>query len=285
MIEPLASPFQDTFQDFGHSITASCLMCSPYVTLPPVTALVKSLQERGLRETVRVHLLTDISLVNLVQGATDIAALLYLQENVTNVRVSYLPRVHAKVYVADERIAIVGSANWTTGGAVRNYEYGLRVDEPPLVRRIHDDISGYAALGGEATPQALRLLQEQIVPLRGLARESRKALRDAVSALKEPEQAAEDSLVRIRVEGRTANAIFSDTILYLLRKGPMTTAQLNEHIEQIHPDLCDSTIDRVISGVHYGKKWKHGARGAQVTLWRRGVIVKDKGSRLWRLTT
>lgn len=285
MIEPLASPFQNAFDGFGQAVSTSCLLCSPYVTQPPVHTLVKSLQERGLQETVRVHLLTDISLINLVQGSTDVDALLYLHDHVANVRISYLPRVHAKVYVADERLAIVGSANWTMGGAIRNYEYGLRVDEPDLVRRIHEDISRYASLGGEATPQALRSLQEQVNPLQDAARESRAALRRAVNAaLRERERAAEDSLIRIRVEGRTSNAVFSDTILYLLGRGPMTTAQLNDHIQQIHPDLCDDAVDRVIDGVHYGKKWKHGVRGAQVTLARRGIIGYDKAERLWRST-
>lgn len=285
MVEPLASPFQNTFDDIGRSVTRSCLLCSPYVALPPVRALVDSLRGRGLQDTAQVHLLTDISLPNLVQGSSDIAALLYLQESIAHARISFLPRVHAKVYIADQRMAIVGSANWTTGGAVRNYEYGIRVDEPALVRRIHEDIRRYASLGGEATPQALRDLQEQIAPLRDAARESKVAFRRAISdALQEQERAAEDSLIRIRVEGRTVNAVFSDTILYLLGRGPtMSTTQLNEHIQQIHPDLCDDNVDRVIDGVHYGKKWKHGVRGAQVTLERRGLINYDRASRLWSL--
>jgi hypothetical protein len=285
MVEPISSPFQDAFDAFSQSVSTSCLLCSPYVTQPPVRALVQSLQERGLQDTAHIHLLTDISLPNLVQGSTDIEALLYLRENVTNTRISYLPRIHAKVYIADERVAVVGSANWTTGGAVRNYEYGLRVDDPALVKRIHADISGYALLGGEATTQALRILRDQVAPLREVARESRAALnRTLMAALHEQQQEAENNLIRIRVEGRSVNAVFSDTILYLLKRGPMTTTQLNDHIRQIHPDLCDDAVDRVIDGVHYGKKWKHGVRGAQVTLARGHLIGYSKADRLWRLT-
>jgi len=94
----------------------------------------------------------------------------------------------------------------------------------------------------------------------------------------------EDNLIRIRVEGRSVNAIFSRTLLYLLSSSPMTTIQLNMLVQQINPDLCDDTLDRVIDGVHYGKKWKHQVRGAQVSLARQGRIAYDKATRLWQIT-
>ena len=283
MIEPLSSPFRDTFSALGESITASCLICSPYISQGPVRTLVSALTERGRRDA-SVHILTDISLPNIVGGASDLTALLYLQEHLPNVRVSYLPRVHAKVYVVDREYAVIGSANWTEGGAARNYEYAVRVKEPSVVERIHADISDYAALGGTATAQALRALAEQTGPLRELASQNRRALRTAIAALDaQREREAQEKLIRIRVAGRSLNAIFCDTIRYLLRQAPLTTADLNARIQQTHPDLCDDTEDRVIDGVHYGKKWKHAVRGAQVTLRRGGEIVYDPPSRLYCL--
>lgn len=285
MIDPLVSPFTDAFSDFRQSVNTSCFLCSPYITQSPIRALVQSLQERQLVDTVQVRVLTDLSLLNLVQGSTDPGALLYLYDHLPNVQVSYLPRVHAKVYIADNALAIVGSANFTDGGTFRNYEYGLRVDDTLLVRRIQDDLQSYASLGGEATPLRLRELQEQVLPLKETAREARKMLRQAMP-LKEKQQQtqAEDTLIRIRVQGRSLNAIFSDTILFLLARGPMPTQELNTHIQSLHPDLCDDTIDRVIDSVHYGKRWKHGVRGAQVTLARQGLAAYNKQTRLWRLT-
>jgi hypothetical protein len=84
-------------------------------------------------------------------------------------------------------------------------------------------------------------------------------------------------------EGKTINAIFSDTILYLLKKkGPLTTAELHPLIQSIHPDICDDSIDRVINGQHFGKKWKHQVRSAQQFLKRQGLIYRDKNNK-WRL--
>jgi hypothetical protein len=283
MIDPLASPFSDAFADFRQSVTASCFVCSPFITQAPVRALVKSFQERQIEDAVQVRVLTDISYMNLIQGSTDVEALLYLHDHLPNVQVSYLPRVHAKVFIADDALAIVGSANFTDGGTFRNYEYGLRVRETPLVQQIREDVTRYASLGGEATPGRLRELGQQIIPLREAAREAQRSLRQILpEPITRQQQAAEDNLIRIRVEGRTANAIFSDTLLYLLSRSPKTTAELNALIQQIHPDLCDDSTDRVIDGVHYGKKWKHQVRGAQVSLARQGHITRDKATGLWQ---
>mgnify|MGYP001617338381 CR=1 FL=1 len=71
--------------------------------------------------------------------------------------------------------------------------------------------------------------------------------------------------------------------LYLLQKhGPLTTTQLHPLIQNLHPDLCDDGIDRVIDGVHFGKRWKHMVRNAQQYLKRSGQIRFD--GRCWSLS-
>ncbi|MEK7270344.1 MAG: hypothetical protein AAB215_05290 [Planctomycetota bacterium] len=48
-------------------------------------------------------------------------------------------------------------------------------------------------------------------------------------------------------------------------------------IQNIHPDICDDSIDRVIDGQHFGKKWKHFVRSAQQHLKQRGEIRLQNG--------
>jgi len=43
-------------------------------------------------------------------------------------------------------------------------------------------------------------------------------------------------------------------------------------IEAIHPDLCDNSVDRVIDGKRFGKKWKHAVRTAQQQLKKQGLV-------------
>jgi hypothetical protein len=85
-----------------------------------------------------------------------------------------------------------------------------------------------------------------------------------------------------RLTEGAVHTIFAKTILYLLKLyGSLSTKQLHIMIESMHPDLCDNTIDRVIDGKRFGKKWKHAIRTAQQHLKEKGLIkLNDK---LWIL--
>lgn len=89
-------------------------------------------------------------------------------------------------------------------------------------------------------------------------------------------------ILRNRIQGRTINSIFAKTIKYLLEtKGPLSTRELNPFIQSLYPDICDDTIDRVIDGQHFGKKWKHFVRSAQQYLKKKGTIYLKEGK--WHL--
>lgn len=282
MLKLLSSPFKPTFDEFLGSLSTTCFICSPYITSGPMHTLVQTVVEKGIQNSLAVNILTDISTPNIVQGVTDVDALLYLTEHLRHVEITYLPRIHAKVYISGETLAIVGSANFTDGGASRNMEYGISVMEPTIVQQIQQDMTQYAKLGGRVTSLRLIELRERIASLRQAVHEEQRSIRQKLRLLSaELERKTQDDLIRIRVEGRSANAIFSETILYLLSKRALTTVALNEAIQEIHPDLCDDTTDRVIDGKHYGKLWKHQVRGAQVTLRRQGRVEYDADRRVW----
>ena len=141
MLDLIRSPFKPAFEEFANSITSDCLICSPYITLGPIKMLVKTIIEKISKKDIQVEILTDISLRTLVQGATEIPALLYLFENHSNVSITYLPRIHAKVYIANKSSAIVTSANFTAGGETRNLEYGVKINDIAIVQGIQKDIT------------------------------------------------------------------------------------------------------------------------------------------------
>jgi len=93
--------------------------------------------------------------------------------------------------------------------------------------------------------------------------------------------AARIRILRHRAKGKSTHAILADTILFLLSKGPLRTVELHPMIQHLHPDICDDSVDRVLDGVHFGKKWKHHVRTAQQFLKREGRIRYD-GQR-WHL--
>lgn len=282
--ETVSAHWQDTFERLVGSIKEYGLFVSPYITSRPIERVVQILQNRSLASNVRLDVLTDLSVNNVLRGSTDPAALVFLMDAVPHTRVTYLPRLHAKVYVADESEAIITSGNLTESGLSLNYEYGVRITDTAFVRHIREDILAYGGLSNVVPRPEIEQLAQTASDLKELSarieREARKTLREE---FRRRTSEAETELMEIRASGKTTNGIFADTIVYLLRKyGPMSTVELHPLIQQFHPDLCDDSIDRVIKGVHFGKKWKHYVRNAQQYLKQRGVIGFD--GTVWYLT-
>jgi phosphatidylserine/phosphatidylglycerophosphate/cardiolipin synthase-like enzyme len=227
---------------------------------------------------------TDLSRDNMLSGGIDVAALADLVAATPRSMVRFLPSLHAKVYIADESCAIVTSGNLTDSGLNRNFEYGVLCRAAATVRTIREDIIRYAALGSPIDGGQLRLFAQVAAEVRQI----RQALERQVRARTRREfenrlREMDDEILGVRTAGRTAHAIFADTILHLLRRGPARTTELHEMVRRIHTDLCDDSVDRVIRGQHFGKKWKHAVRTAQVFLRRRGDIELRDG--FWRLVT
>lgn len=282
MLDLIRSPFKLAFEEFANSITSDCLICSPYITFGPIKMLVKTIIEKKLEKDIRVDILTDISLQTLVQGATEISALLYLFENHRNVSITYLPRIHAKVYISNKSSALVTSANFTDGGETRNFEYGVKINDSTIVHDIQKDIIEYKKLGANVTATQLEEIQAQVECVKKTIRVEQKAISRKIRLeSRKQKRDVEDNLIRVRVKHKSINSIFSETILYLLSHKPMTTEELHLLIRDIHPDLCDDALDRVIDGRHFGKLWKHQARNSQVYLKRAGIIYYDRDARLW----
>jgi hypothetical protein len=283
-MELLTSPFAGSFASFIDGLEGECLICSPYITAGPVNRLLAGLERKGIVQRFRISVVTDISIRNLVRTSTDIEALLLIADTIPAARITYVPGIHAKVYIADGRTAVVTSANFTEGGSYANLEYGTRICDPMLVGQIQTDIDQYAKLGCRVSRGQLASIRDRIGPLKEAARTAEHTIettirREHATLLRD----VEDDLIRVRVTGRTPNAIFEDTILYLLRDTDLSTPELHTQIQRLHPDLCDDSQDRVIDGQHFGKLWKHRVRTAQQHLKAKGLIAQLSASRRWSL--
>jgi hypothetical protein len=271
LLDLLPSPWDRQFDQLVVGCASSLILCSPFIGRGPCDLVVDRLRTRP---PVAVHFLTDLSADNLVTGVTDPAALLTVVEGLPRVGVRYLPRLHAKVYVRDMAEAIVTSGNLTDAGLRRNFEYGLRVTDARLVTRIREDALGLAELGAEVSLGQLRAMADAAADLKDRYRAAQASRRAELKRELDARlgQVAE-ALLQLRANSRSLDAIFSETIRFALRNGPLTTAEIHREVRRIHPDLCDDTIDRVINGQHFGKKWKHAVRRAQYHLKTKGRIA------------
>jgi hypothetical protein len=220
----------------------------------------------------------------VLSGASDLEAIVDLGKNIPGFTLTHLPSLHAKVYVADGSMAVITSGNLTEPGISGNIEYGIALTDRNMVQEIRKDFEEYALLGARIPLSEIDSLADELQELKGLFQKAQRSIRArARRAFQEKLRAANMRLLRHRAKGKTSHSIFSETILFLLARGPMLTSDLHPLIQRIHPDICDDSIDRVIDGVHFGKKWKHLVRNAQQSLKRLGRIRFD-GER-WHLVS
>ena len=279
----LTGVWQTTFESLLSSASESVTICAPYIT-EHGARIVRSALDRENAPELHALLLTDMSPLAICAGATKPAAIADMRVTFSKSRAVHLPRLHAKVYVADRARAIVTSGNLTRGGLLCNRECGLLVDDPAKAAQIDDEIAAYAALGAEIDEVTLDTMCGLAVDARDAYRaQTESASRDATRRLEAVLQSATETMMRARLAGGSVSSVFAVTIEFLLRRhGALSTVAMEPMIQEIHPDLCDDEVDRVIDGKHYGMKWKHDVRNAQQHLKRRGVIALIDGS--WTLT-
>ena len=278
----LKSPWTETFHQLVSGVEENLMLVSPYIKRSKADDILLELRHRGVQNQVQVSVLTDLRPESTLSGAMDLEALAELGNNLPKFDLTHLPSLHAKVYVADRKVAIVTSGNLTDSGVSGNIEYGVVFTDGTLVGEIREDFEKYSLLGAKVSSREVGALLEEMRELKDLYKKAEQTIRaQARQAFKRKLVATHVQLLRHRARGKTTNAIFSETILFLLSKGPLRTIELHPLIQRLHPDICDDSIDRIIDGMSFGKKWKHHVRNAQQFLKREGRIRYD-GQR-WHL--
>ncbi|MHB8486312.1 MAG: phospholipase D-like domain-containing protein [Candidatus Acidiferrales bacterium] len=276
------SPWQDRFLQLVSTAQRELLLVSPFIKSRPTEQIVSSLQRRGLDRDVRITVLTNLRPESALNGSMDLEALVNLSKEIPRVELTHMPSLHAKVYVADERIAIVTSANLTQPGVSGNLEYGIAFTDVRTVRQVRADFENYSLLGAKVSSSDVEALLNETKELKILFRQAEYSIKkEARRAFQRKLQTAHNQLLHHRAKGKTTQAMLSDAILFLLARAPLSTTELQPLVQQLQPDLCDDSIDRVIDGVHFGRRWKHHVRSAQQALKHRGAISYDGGR--WRL--
>lgn len=276
----IASPWAGDFDAFACSIREKALLVAPYIARGPLERVSELLR---LDSPPQINILTNLAVDSMLHGSIDPNAIASFCHRHPLTTVRHLPGLHAKAYVADDHLAIITSGNLTSSSLNRNYEYGIRITDTDAVKKIAQDLQAYGSLGLEVTLSELEQVSAIAETLRARYDDTVKTARAAVrTEFEQQREAVRETLRSIRARpGESTNSIFSRTILYLLRDNALTTPEIHSLVADIHPDLCDDSIDRVINGVSFGRRWKHMIRNAQLNLRRRGLIQRNGG--LWSL--
>ncbi|MCH9704681.1 MAG: hypothetical protein K0U15_00960 [Proteobacteria bacterium] len=262
--------WRNSFERFLGGVSEELIVVTPYMRLDEANFTADC-----LRKDVRVRVLTDINDTALTSGALQAEAVMRLATISSHSSAKNLPRLHAKIYVADEKRAIISSANLTKGGLDNNFEYGVEIATNAVVANIRADISEYEKIGATVTIEQLQKIACAAETVHSKKTSSKKS---------KEEQILLQECLRLRVGERAPTAIFADALRYiLLRSGGvgLTHKQIIYSVEEIYPDLCTEG-NRIINDVRYGKLWKHHLRNAQQSLKKRGEIEYSAEKR-WRL--
>lgn len=111
-------------EEVVQSATRQLLVCSPYFTLAGLDRVLDGFHGERLDFWTR---LSPSDWVNGVSEPDDLLAMLELLAERSAVELRIGQRLHAKAYVADDGLVLLGSANLTTGGFASNVELMVRV--------------------------------------------------------------------------------------------------------------------------------------------------------------
>ena len=266
-VQLVKSPWLDDLRGLAGSADSRVTVVTPFVTAKGWSEFIGSLTSP---HDIEVSVYTSLDAEAVAGGYLDLSVLAASCRTLPKINFRHIPRLHAKVYIADSSRAIVTSGNLTMSSLSRNNEYGVQISDQAFVATIERDVDEYAALGATISCESL----QEIEILGSRLKETRS------DPIEDEQKAAAIRDFDFRVRGlrgeqhRSTNAILLRTILYLLAKKPMRTQDMHPLIEGIHPDICNDDTDRVINGISFGRLWKHSVRNAQVTLQRQGKIVR-----------
>jgi phosphatidylserine/phosphatidylglycerophosphate/cardiolipin synthase-like enzyme len=125
----LKSPWEKDFVRLLGSTKRHVRLASPFIKTD-----VASLIAQNVRAEARIDFLSSFKLANFHRGSSDLEALSLLLHQDASIRNYH--RLHAKIFVFDDKRAVVTSANLTPGGLFNNYEYGILIEDEKLSVKI-----------------------------------------------------------------------------------------------------------------------------------------------------
>jgi hypothetical protein len=279
MIQLLGRGWRGELAGIASAARRSFIIAAPFIKYDEAAWLCNL-----LHEGVDVLTLANIDAEAVSTAALDLVALRCLKEVSYSSRLIALSTLHAKVFVADEKAAIVTSGNLTRSALDSNLEYGVLLDEPKLVQQVCGDMLSFARLGSPVDLETIDELAKLEVELRQARSDViKEATQAARQRFDEVMRQARPAMVSAQVGDRTAHAVFGDAIQFVLAKGPQTTKTIQQEVQHLMPELCDDSEILMIKGERYGRVWKRRFRHAQLHLKRRRVVSYNSSTREWAL--
>lgn len=191
------------FEELVVSASDTLTICTPYYSDEGLGRLFDHLP-LGLR---RLRVWTRLSPSDWVAGVADPEALLALltvaREAEIEVELGIQQRLHAKIYIADDQVALIGSANLSGGGFGTNLEMAVRLEGDSAREALR---VANAAIGATARLVTVDELSAWVEGAREVVMKTRAQAPDTAEALRGIQQAMDRMLGfgRAPVQGAAA---------------------------------------------------------------------------------
>jgi len=130
MIELISEQTQEQIMQYFKSSKESILIVSPFLSTTTVNMLCEILK---MNPEIECSVITRCYMKDFLDRANSIDAIQRLLDN--NVTVLAVQGLHTKLYIIDDEIVLVGSANFTVGGMKNNIELSILTDYEPIVEK------------------------------------------------------------------------------------------------------------------------------------------------------
>lgn len=131
-MEILKNPWKDKLMNLIEDSEESIRITSPFIKEDICKEILNH-----VRHDVCFELITDLP--NAYTGALDLSGLELIIGKKGLVKSD--PKLHSKIYIFDSKKAVITSGNLTNGGLLKNYEYGVLLDEFEIVSKIRNDFT------------------------------------------------------------------------------------------------------------------------------------------------
>lgn len=275
-IELYGRAWRGEFHSFLKETKSELTVVCPYIREAEANFVTGELSGK-----IRIVTLTSLNVDGIINGALEIGGIERLAGFSPASKAVNLPRLHAKVFVSDSSRAIITSANLTSSGIDKNYEYGVSVKGIKPVSKICRDIENYGRIGTEV--KEFRRIKDLADSAKNAYKKAERKTARETRELKKAINELRDEFLSIQIGERSETGLFSDALLYILGCGAANTKKIQDSVREMYPELCEDKRNRIIKNRSFGKLWKHHLRNAQQGLKKNGKIKYDKKSRLWSL--
>lgn len=157
MLQLLKNPIEPLFMSLLSESSKKITLCAPFIKKDIIKRILSEKKEK-----TDIVVITSSNIASFVRKASDIEAIELLLSN--NIKVYNHQHLHAKIFSFDTTRTIITSSNLTFNGLIRNYEYGVLIDDKDTVFDIEDDLQCLIddELSGEFKIDSVDFIKEQI---------------------------------------------------------------------------------------------------------------------------